>query len=133
MRLIVALALAFCLAPLAGCGDDSGTDNMDLTVAADMSASGKNCLQIVTCIMGCSGADQVKCAMDCAATGSTKGVAGYMALISCGYGVCTKPGDGGAAACSSTTDTSTACTDCLVNAAQSNACSTQLNACLSGT
>jgi hypothetical protein len=131
MRLFFALALSLCLFPVAGCGDDS--DNGDMSLAPDMSASGKNCLGIVTCIMGCTSGDQVKCAMDCAATGSTKGMAGYNALITCAYGICTKPGDGGTAACSSSTDTSSGCTDCLLNAAQSNACSTQLNACLSGT
>jgi hypothetical protein len=131
MRLLAALAFALCLAPLAGCGDD--TTSADLTIVHDMSANGQTCLQVVTCAQSCSGATQVSCEMACAAKGTTKAQTAFNALITCAYTACLMPGDGGsAAACSSSTDTSSGCTACVTAAAQSSACSTQLNACLSG-
>ena len=129
-RVFALLVAAFCLAPLAGCGDDSVADN-DLSVVHDLSvASGDTCLQVITCAAGCAGA--APCQTACAAKGSTKAQGQYQALFGCAYGRCTVANDGGAAACTSATDTAAGCTACASAAGQSPACSTQLIACTSG-
>jgi len=130
MKLFGALALALCLAPLAGCGDDSAVI-VDMTVIQDMSAAAgtENCLQIIVCAQACSGATQVTCAQACAAKGTTKAQGQYNALIACAYGQCTVANDGGAAACTSTSDTSSGCATCLTAGAQTNACASTLAAC----
>jgi len=134
MRLLgTSLMWAFftlCTFTVAGCGDDSSS--ADMSVGPDLSASGSNCLQVVTCVQACPAATQVTCAMGCAAKGTTKAQGQYTALISCAYGVCTQANDGGTAACASATDTSASCVSCLATAAQSATCSAQLNACLGG-
>jgi hypothetical protein len=111
---------------VAACGDDSSSEQ------PDMSVNGQTCLQVVGCIENCE-SDPATCAMTCASHASPKAMSEYEAGLACGYGVCTKPGDGGAAACASMTDTSTPCINCVVAAVQSSTCSTQFNACLNGT
>ena len=118
---LLALVLAF-----AACGDDSSD------AQPDMSVNGQTCLQVVGCIENCTN-DPATCATACAEHASPKAMGEYQAGLACGYGVCTKPGDGGAAACASMTDTSTSCINCVVDAVQSSTCKAQLQACLNGT
>jgi hypothetical protein len=125
-----ALVSCFALAvSLAACGDDSSSTE------PDMSASAQTCAQIVSCIENnCTTPGlRAACAVTCASNGTSKAQTEYQAGITCGYGVCTKPGDGGAAACASMTDNSPGCLNCVVDAVQAKACSTQLQACLNGT
>jgi hypothetical protein len=123
MRLFGLFALVLCLAPIAGCGDDSS--------AVDMSAAGNNCLAVVTCAGMCNG--NMTCVSGCIAKGTPKAMTEFNNLFMCAYGVCTKPGDGGAAACSSNSDGSTGCVTCVTNSGQSPSCMTQLSACLGNT
>ena len=135
------VALAF--TPFAGCGDDSATQDMapdlsatrDMTAAVrDMTATGTGCLGIVMCAAACTTGT---CVGACVAAGSTAGQTKYVALIACARAACAvgdggMTADGGAGSCTSPTDASPACAQCIKAAAQSSSCSTQLNACLSG-
>ncbi len=122
MRLVTVLFTALLLAPLGGCGDDSSSDTMDLSV------SGESCLQVITCAQGCG--TNATCATACTTKGTTAAQAKFQAVLTCAYGQCTVAKDGGAAACSNATDTSAGCAACLAAAGQAPACMTQLNACL---
>jgi hypothetical protein len=124
-------ALSLCAV---GCDDSSNNPSADLSAdlavaAADLSASGKTCNQVIMCAATCAG--MAACQQACAAQGSMQAMQQYQALFSCAYGVCLQSMDGGAPKCSSSTDTSTGCQGCVTTSAQSAACSTQLTACLS--
>jgi hypothetical protein len=125
MRFVSAFVIALGMTFAAGCGDDSTT-----MTGMDLSASGDTCLQVVMCGQACAG--NVTCENACAAKGSTSAVTKYQALFGCAYGLCTVAHDGGTAACSSNTDSSTGCLNCVISAAMGASCSAQLNACIGG-
>ena len=140
----VLIALAF--VPFAGCGDDTAGQDMtispdlsgtarDMTAGRDMTAAATTCLTIATCAAGCGTS---ACITACVAAGATASQAKYQDLITCGVSHClagdggTMSADGGAGSCSSAADMSAGCITCIKAKAQSAACSTEFNACLSG-
>ena len=112
-----------------GCKEDNNNNSSDMTVASDLTASGgTHCGEVVTCVTNC-GADGA-CRSACVAAASTSAQTKFSALVTCSYTVCLTPGDAGAAACTSSTDTSAGCRTCVAAASQSSSCSSQLTACL---
>jgi hypothetical protein len=129
MRSLFTVLLLGCLS--IGCDDDTtAMMQPDLSVNNDLShpVGTQTCLQVITCASGCAGV--ASCQTACAAMGTAAAQMKYGALGQCAVAGCIVKNDAGVTPCSSATDTSMACQDCITAYAQSAACSTQLNACL---
>jgi hypothetical protein len=117
-----------------GCGDDTNmttpTQDLSVPIVKDMSVTfgTKNCLQVITCAAGCAGASA--CIANCASMGTQQAQTKYQALAVCALSGCTSaPDGGGTPACTSATDSSQKCTDCVTAFGQSPTCATQLATC----
>jgi hypothetical protein len=141
MRTLLAVASLMMLVGAGfGCGDDTTAATADMTLGPDMSAiphdmTTLTCAQILACVQGCAG--NTTCDATCVSEGSTNGKALIGAFTTCLAETC-GPGDGGNDSCTSLTDTSTACANCL-NSTGTNAalgggapCSTEFAACAAG-
>jgi hypothetical protein len=134
LGMLVPCVVLFSLAPV-GCGTstaespDASTGSPDASTGSpDASFGTQTCLQVITCAAGCAGMSA--CESACEGMGSAKAQTQYQALFACAYGVCTAPADGGAPACTSSSDTSAGCQSCVESAAQGSSCVTPLGACL---
>jgi hypothetical protein len=129
--MIGAMMLLGCVAM--GCDDDSGGKvvmdmSMKLNPDMTMTFGTQTCFQVITCAAGCAGS--ITCVDTCASMGTQQAQTKYQALIGCGLTACTKPYDAGATPeCSSATDTSQTCQDCIAANAQSAGCAAQLTTC----
>jgi len=126
MRILSALVLSL---SLAACGGSSKSESDMAVMTADMTASTGTlgCFALVECIQKCNG--DTTCETNCGAMATTNGQTLLNAVLACSYGVCEQPGDSGTPACSGSSELSAGCQTCANKAANSAACSTQLNAC----
>lgn len=141
----------------AGCGGgSSSTPDMampdlvappDLTMAVDMTPVSEDmtpvgdpsCEALLTCINGCiqtGGANVTACEQDCASVASTDSRNRYVAITACGFEACAPSADGGtsdggAAPCTSPSNPSAACQQCVNDAVNTqHLCDTELEDCL---
>lgn len=136
MRILGLVFVSCCAVAVVGCGG-GGSKKADMAMdlaAADNAVASETCAQVVECASGCTGANMATCEQTCRSMGSATAQQQFDALFGCAYGVCLGgadggAGDGGAGACSSTSDTSAGCQQCVMNAAEGATCSAELTAC----
>jgi hypothetical protein len=128
---LTVLTLLGCLATL-GCDDDTTVMMMpDMSIPPDLTlkTGPDHCLKVAMCVQACNGG--ATCIGGCVSNGTAVAQMKYQALAMCGISGClAAPDGGGSPACSSATDPSAGCAACAAAYGQSNACSSQLSACL---
>jgi hypothetical protein len=132
MRALISTLL---LVTLAGCSShttlvDFSFDDIDGGgfFVDDLSSGSSSCLQLLDCHRGCDG-DPV-CSGDCDSLATTNAERAYEALFTCAVHECEGAADGGAAACSSDTDTSDACSSCVVDTENGATCDAEHTTCV---
>ncbi len=136
MRTLLALAsLALLTTTAIGCGDDTTSGGVDMTVGMDMSATPHDlatlsCAQIITCESNCA---STACQVACITSGSTAAQATFGQFLGCLAQTCGPADGGGNGSCTGVTDMSAGCQTCLKNAGMSAAlggpCNSQFMAC----
>lgn len=109
----------------------------DLVVVATDMAEPLGCRGLLFCLQACKG--DSPCQNGCLARASASASTKFKALADCTQMVCKMPAgptdggtsDGGTPYCTSDSDNSARCQECLSAAAQSKTCSTQFNDCFS--
>jgi hypothetical protein len=137
MRTLLALAsIAMLAGAVSGCGDDTTSGSVDMTLGPDMSATPHDmatltCAQLLACVQACT---TQACQLACVAAGSSAaktkfGAFGACVLENCGLG----DGGGMQNACTSQTDPQPAFQACITsvgqNAALGGPCAAELAAC----
>ena len=129
MRTLLAVAsLVMLVGAGFGCGDDTTSGGVDMTVGPDMHVATDmakmNCKMLLACAGACT---SQTCVATCAAASSSTAVQKATVLAACINGKCGTV-DGGTGACTSPGDTSAGCQSCEQGAVLGT-CSSQYSAC----
>ena len=133
---IRASLLAICLSAAwaAGCGGSSSAEP-DAQFNADLGV-GQSCFAIAECAFQCTAGDGT-CVETCVGKGTPAAQQAYAALTTCAYELCLGASDGGApvadggglGACTSETDQSAGCIQCVQNQMQTPTCASFATSC----
>lgn len=134
MRTIVALAsLTLLVAAGSGCGDDTTSGGVDMTMGADLSVvvphdmATLSCAMTLSCVQGCSGS--ASCQVACIGAASTTAKTKFGAFAGCLFAVCGPVDGGGSGMCTGVNDTSGGCQACIGQAGQAAVTGTAATPC----